>query len=417
MLQIDDANAQIAQTAENLKFERELLDVAQNQLILVTQRAERAKQLAEKKAISAEAAETAQSAMLNSMQQVILRQQAIERLKSNQANLKRNIARLTVQMAQVKNDIAQATYKAPENGLILSLPTYQSGYARQGDVIARIQGFRGFEVQAEIPSSYLGFLRAAPNVEATDGQGNDLKLAFRTALPQEDRRTSTRPVRFAIEGQLPRSLSADGARIDIQVPIREATSSLLVPQDAILPVPGGHVVFVFDEGKAARQIVRLGGTVDDMVIIQTGLSAGERVIIKGNEGLTDGAAIKEGSPPKRNVPNAEADASEAQQSAPELQTELADDAVKWLLEWETRRGASSAELTLSSKANLYDGEPILVTKSDDKVAFDAEVVLPFGILTLSFDGTIEGQAMSGMITMSGLPNGNTPSFPFSGKVQ
>ena len=100
-----------------------------------------------------------------------------------------------------------------------------------------------------------------------------------------------------------------------------------------------------------------------------------------------------------------------------LETELADDAVTWLLEWKTRRGDSSAELTLSSKANLYDGEPILVTKNGDKVVFDAEVVLPFGILTLSFDGTIAGESMSGDIVLSGLPNGNTPTFPFTGKVQ
>ena len=416
MLQIDDAMAQIKQTDNNIAYESELLAVAEQQLILVTQKAVRAQKLAEKKAISAEAAETSQSAKLNSTQQVISRKQAIDRLKATKATSERTIAKLQMQIAQIDRDIAKAQYKAPENGLILSLPTYRSGFARQGDVLARIQGFRGFEVQAEIPASYLGFLRDAPEVEATDGQGNDLTLNFRTSLPEEDRRTATRPVRFTIQGELPRSLSANGARIDMQIPIRQAEASLLVPQDAIIPVPGGHVVFVFDEGKAARQVVRLGGTVDDMVIVTSGLAAGERVVIKGNEGLSDGASVKEGTPPKRNVPSGEASEETAPQQAV-LETELADDAVVYLLEWKTRRGDSSAELTLSSKANLYDGEPIAVTKTNDKVVFDAEVVLPFGILTLSFDGTMADNAMTGMITMSGLPNGNTPSFPFTGKVQ
>ena len=416
MLQIEDAQAQINQTDMNISYESELLAVAEQQLILVTQRAVRAQKLAEKKAISAEAAETSQSAQLNSSQQVISRKQAIERLKATKAASERTILKLQTQIAQIDRDMAKAQYKAPENGLILSLPSYRSGFARQGDVIARIQGFRGFEVQAEIPSAYLRFLREAPEVDATDGQGNDLTLKFRTALPEEDRRTSTRPVRFTIQGELPRSLSANGARIDMQIPIRQADASLLVPQDAIIPVPGGHVVFVFDDGKAARQVVRLGGTVNDMVIVTSGLAAGERVIVKGNEGLSDGAAVKEGTPPKRKVPSGEESADDAPQEAA-LETELADDAVVYLLEWKTRRGDSSAELTLSSKANLYDGEPIRVTKTGDKLAFDAEVVLPFGILTLSFDGTLANGAMTGMITMSGLPNGNTPSFPFTGKAQ
>ena len=417
-LQLQDAEAQLSQITTNLSYEGDLLDVARSQLELATQKAERARQLFEKNALSAEAAESAQSTTLNARQQVILRKQSLDRLEASQLATERTIARLGLQVAQIAQDITQATYRAPVNGLVLSLPAYQSGFARQGDVLARIQGFEGFEVQAEVPSDYIGFLRGAPEVEASDGQGNALALTFRTALPQEDRRTATRPVRFAINGDLPRGASADGARIDIQIPIREAKNSILVPQDAIVPVAGGHVVFVFDEGKAARQVVRLGGTVGDKVIISRGLAAGERVVIKGNEGLSDGAAIKEGKPPKRKVPSGGDDAAaEAEVEEVALETELGDDAKSWLLEWSTRRGDSSAILQLSSKANLYDDEPIFVKKEGNKVAFDAELVLPFGILTLSFDGTIEGEAMSGMITMSGLPNGNTPSFPFTGKAQ
>lgn len=416
-LQIKDAQAQLSQIAKNLDYETQLLAVAESQLVLVTQKAERAAQLVAKKALSVEAAETTQSAQLNASQQVILRKQGIDRLAASKTQTERSVARLSLQLEQVARDIEQATYRAPENGLILALPNYKTGFARQGDVLARIQGFRGFEVEAEVPSAYLVFLQAAPQVEALDGQGNALSLTFRTALPQEDRRTATRPVRFRINGELPRTSAADGARVDIQIPIRQPEAALLVPQDAIVPVAGGHIVFVFDEGKAVRQIVRLGGTVGGNVIILSGVEAGERVVIKGNEGLSDGVAIKEGTPPKRNVPNGQDVAQEAPQEEAPLETELADDAVTWLLEWKTNRGDSSAELQLSSKANLYDGEPVRVKKDGDKIIFDAEVVLPFGILTFSFDGTITGETMAGTVTLSGLPNGRTPEFDFTGKVK
>ncbi|MGC6517967.1 MAG: efflux RND transporter periplasmic adaptor subunit [Candidatus Puniceispirillaceae bacterium] len=416
LIQISDAEADMVQITSNIAYEQALLDVAESQLVIVSQKAERAKQLVAKKAISPEAGETAQSATLTATQQVILRKQAIDRLQSQKTASMRTIQRLNLQIDQINTDIEQATYVAPENGLILSLAPYRLGFARQGDVIAQIQGFMGFEVEAEIPSTYLSFLQTAPNVKATDANGNDIDLIFRSALPQEDRRTATRPVRFTIASDLPRSLSADGARLDIQVPIREAEDSLLVPQDAILPVAGGHIVYVFDDSKAVRQIVRLGGTVGDKVIILSGLAEGERVIIKGNEGLSDGVAVKEGRPPKRKVAAA-GDEAEEEVAEAVLETELADDAVAWLLEWKTPRGDSSAELTLSSKANLYDGEPIFVTKQGDKLSFSAERVLPFGILTFAFEGTISGQIMSGTITMSGLPNGRTPSFPFEGKVK
>ena len=414
-LQIKDATAQLAQTKQNLLYENSLLEVANAQLDLLMLKEKRARQLVEKKAISVEAAESTQAALLNAKQQIILRRQAIDRLLASQANTQRSLDRLNLQVSEIERNMADATYRAPITGRILELPRYQSGFARQGDVLARLQGFDGFEVEAEIPSQYLSFVRSAKEISASDGRGTELKLTFRTALPEENRRTSTRPVRFAIEGDLPRALFANGARVDIQMPIREATNALLIPQDAVVPVAGGHVVYVYDDGKAARQVVRLGGGVGDKVIVLSGLAEGERVITKGNEGLSDGTAVKEGTPPKRKVPSGEEGQEVVQEAA--LETELAADAVTWALAWSTPRGDSSAELVLSSKANLYDGEPILVQKDGDKVTFAAENVLPFGILTFTFDGVISGQSMSGTVTLSGLPNGRTPSFDFTGSVQ
>ena len=416
-LQVSDTKERLAELSANIKFDEALLEVSQGQLELLRQKEERAQTLFAKKALSQEAAETATSARLNAEQQVLNRKQTVQRTKASQGELKRNLQRLAVQIERLKEAMADARYVAPENGLILSLPAYQQGFARQGDRLIEIQGFAGFEVEAEIPSNYLGFTRGAESINAIAGQGQELTLKFRTALPTENRRTATRPTRFTIEGDVPRSLFADGARIDISVPIRDAEKALLVPQDAVLPVAGGHVVFVFDEGKAVRQIVRLGGAVGDKVIVQTGLQMGEKVIYKGNEGLSDGAAVKEGEPPKRAVPAGGGEQAQAEEAPAVIETELADDAVEWQLAWSTPRGDSEATLTLSSKANLYDGTPIAVTRDGDKIIFDAEVVLPFGILTFSFDGVIKGESMSGTLTLSGLPNGRTPSFPFEGKVK
>ena len=416
-LQMADAEARLADLDITLAFNQDLLEVAQTQFKLLQQKEARAQSLLAKKALSQEAAETAAAATLNAKQQLVSRQQAIANLQANKTELQRNMARFALQIQRLQDAKADTIYTATANGLILSLPNFQTGFARQGDMLATIQTFGGFEVEAEIPASYLTYVREMRKISATSAEGDELTLIFRAALPQENQRTATRPVRFTIEGDLPRALAANGARLDLAIPIRDATATLLVPQDAIVPVAGGHVVFVYDEGTAARQIVRLGGAVGDRVIIQSGLQRGEKVIIKGNEGLTDGAAVKEGEPPKRRVPSGEEATEVAAPVEAPLETELADDAVEWMLAWSTPRGDSSAVLTLSSKANLYDGEAIRVSKEGDKIAFDAEVVLPFGILTFSFDGTITGKEMAGVVTLSGLPNGRTPSFDFTGKVK
>jgi len=157
------------------------------------------------------------------------------------------------------------------------------------------------------------------------------------------------------------------------------------------------------------------------VIILSGVAENEMVITRGNEVLNDGAAVRLVSLETFERPKTVAAAGETQTAAAEapkkLPTELADDAVSWKLEWTTPRGDASADLILSSKANLFNGEPIEVTKNGDNLLFAGELVLPFGILTLNFDGKIDGTQMAGQLKMSGLPNGREPQMDFTGKVQ
>jgi membrane fusion protein (multidrug efflux system) len=73
-----------------------------------------------------------------------------------------------------------------------------------------------------------------------------------------------------------------------------------IPQDALVPLNGGYVVFVAKEGRAVQRIVTLGGTVQDKIVILKGIVAGEAVITKGNEILSDGKEIADGNSPRKN---------------------------------------------------------------------------------------------------------------------
>jgi len=64
-----------------------------------------------------------------------------------------------------------------------------------------------------------------------------------------------------------------------------------IPVDAIIPKGDGAVVFVAQDNKAIRTEIRIGEAFGDKIIVKTGLSLGQQVISKGNEGLRDGAEI------------------------------------------------------------------------------------------------------------------------------
>ena len=149
-----------------------------------------------------------------------------------------------------------------------------------------------------------------------------------------------------------------------------------------------------NEGVAIQKRVRLGNAAGDSFVVLSGISAGEQVITRGNEGLVDGRKIKVGDPGKRPAgPKGE----------------------KWTLSWTTRRGPAEGDLVLGKKKSFFNDEPVDVTRTGDDIAFVGKLVLPFAVISLDFKGTIDGDSMAGKVTLSGFPSGNTPTLDFTGK--
>lgn len=86
------------------------------------------------------------------------------------------------------------------------------------------------------------------------------------------------------------------AEIRIETSCKEA--ALAVPEAALVPTERGYVVYVAEGGTARRRQVSLGlHTAEGEVEILSGLSPGDRVVVRGAQLLKDGAAIAEAAVP------------------------------------------------------------------------------------------------------------------------
>ena len=65
-----------------------------------------------------------------------------------------------------------------------------------------------------------------------------------------------------------------------------------MPKDAVIPVAGGHIVYLAINGRAKRQPVKIGAAVASGFIVKSGLAAGDVVVTRGNEQLSDGKTIE-----------------------------------------------------------------------------------------------------------------------------
>ena len=79
------------------------------------------------------------------------------------------------------------------------------------------------------------------------------------------------------------------ARGGITVGVRHGV--LQIPEEAVMTATSGSVVFVVRDGRALRRAVTLGTHTGGMVEITSGLTDGDKVVVQGQDGLTDNQPV------------------------------------------------------------------------------------------------------------------------------
>ena len=110
---------------------------------------------------------------------------------------------------------------------------------------------------------------------------------------------ATVPVRLALRGLTGVPV---GAPVQVDIDAEHHAKVVLIPTFAVVREGEDTAVFVAKGGQAERRAVRLGLSDGAHVEIVSGLSAGEQVIVDGQAGLPDGAAIAIASNPGATTP-------------------------------------------------------------------------------------------------------------------
>jgi RND family efflux transporter MFP subunit len=162
-----------------------------------------------------------------------------------------------------------------------------------GDPIVRVIDPSRLEISAAAPVNTLARIAAsAPaHVVLADGTTVDASVIARPAAVEPG--SVTAPVRLR-----PASAAALTPGLSVQVEIfgREHPGVVLVPPAAVVREAETAVVMtVGPDSKAHRNDVEVGVTSHDAVEIRKGIKAGDRVIVRGQNGLPDGATVAIGS--------------------------------------------------------------------------------------------------------------------------
>jgi membrane fusion protein, multidrug efflux system len=105
-----------------------------------------------------------------------------------------------------------------------------------------------------------------------------------------DRSTDTVTVRATVAN--PKAGLIDGQLMTVVVELATPEQKVVIPQSALLADQGGVYVFVVEDGKATVKRIKTGGASGTGVVIDSGLSGGEQVIVEGLQSIRPGTPVR-----------------------------------------------------------------------------------------------------------------------------
>jgi len=181
--------------------------------------------------------------------------------------------------------------EAPFDGLVGLTDISLGSYVSEGETITTLDDTAQMELNFSVPERYLGQLQLGQPVQGESPAYLD--EVFSGTLVELGARVSelsrTLPVRALVENRDGRLRPGQFMSVTLTLGQREA---LVIPEQAILMRGADSFVFVVDGDVARRVRVTLGSRKPGQVEIRSGLTAGDAVVVTGQDRLSNGETVR-----------------------------------------------------------------------------------------------------------------------------
>ena len=215
-------------------------------------------------------------------------QEAVSLIERSRAGIARTHANLRI----AADNLAHTEVKAPFDGVVTLRHTEVGAYLDIGAAVVTLVNDRDIEVEADVPYDRLAGLAAGVGVVFRLDDNTPHRATVRAIVVEENSRTRTRPVRFTPRFDGAPGNLADGQSVALDLPIGPPREVVSVHKDAIVRGVDGATVFVVVDGVAERRRVGLGEAIGARFEVLRGLEPGELVVVRGNERLMSGQAVR-----------------------------------------------------------------------------------------------------------------------------
>jgi membrane fusion protein (multidrug efflux system) len=192
--------------------------------------------------------------------------------------------------------LSRHTIRAPISGVLDSRSVEVGSMVQPGMAVARVISLNPAKVTAGVPERFAldveKGVEAVVTLEVFPGESRSAEVSYVGATV--DPRNRTFPVEVTLDnsdGRIKPEMIAS-----VELVRRAVQDALVVPQEALIRVEDGFVVFVVDgegeEAVARVHTVELGPAQRNQVVVRTGLEVGDRVVVNGQKDVADGDRVK-----------------------------------------------------------------------------------------------------------------------------
>lgn len=198
-------------------------------------------------------------------------------------------------LAGLEQRLARTTVRAPFAGILDERSVDVGTMVGPGKAIGRLVDLNPIKVFAGVPERYASDVRVGAGAQMTfEALGAEVYTA---PIRYVGATVSAQGRTFPIEVQVQNRNGTIKPQMVASMAItrRDVADAIVVPQDALVRVEAGYIVFVAVDREGtpvaeAREVV-LGPTRRNLVVIESGVATGERLIVVGQKSVANGDRI------------------------------------------------------------------------------------------------------------------------------
>jgi RND family efflux transporter MFP subunit len=224
-------------------------------------------------------------------------QQDLDERQSAYLQAQANLASAQANTARLRNLQGFNKVVAPFDGVVTSRnidmgDLVDAGNGGVGKALFTISQIDPLRLYVFVPQVYAGQVKVGDvvTVNLAEHQGEEYQGTIARTARAID--TGTRTMQVEIRVPNPKEALIAGAYVQVNLPIKQDGTALLVPTNALLFRPDGPRVATVDaQGRVRLSTVKLGTDFGSTVAVISGLQADDRVILNPADSLADGDVV------------------------------------------------------------------------------------------------------------------------------